>query len=103
MARPRVVTDDRPDLRRWLVSEAHNDVPNGRYVRRFTDPNARPSNELGRYDEPTQRRIAELVVWMDCEDLIAEAERALRAESDRLARWEQARGLRGLGAGDPGE
>jgi hypothetical protein len=85
------------------VSELHNDAPNSRYVRRFTDPSSRPSNALGRYDEPTRSRITELVVWMDCEDLIAEAERAVRAESDRLARQEQARGWRGLGAGEPGD
>lgn len=77
---------------------------NGRYVRRFVDWSDRPSNLAGhRFDEPTRVRVSEIAVWLDGQQLVAEAERAQRAEANRQDRehgWETSGQIR---RGDPGE
>jgi hypothetical protein len=51
---------------------------NGPHKRRFADPSSRPSNSAARkYDDPTRARVAELALWLDWLNLMAEAERAL--------------------------
>ena len=65
------------------------------YERRFADPDRRPSNE--RRDpvlEHTRWRVEQLGRWLDSQEVVAEAERLVRAGRD----WP-----RGLGAGEPGE
>jgi hypothetical protein len=58
--------------------------------RRFADPSSRPSNSAAsRYDYPTRARVAELALWLDWLNMLAEAERALKGGRPTL--------------GDPGE
>jgi hypothetical protein len=79
---------------------------NNRYQRRFTDPASRllPNDRnLARFDKATRDRITDMLLTLDGWAVVAEAERATKADAERQERmrgWESSGEIR---RGDPGE
>jgi hypothetical protein len=63
---------------------------NRAHQRKFTDPQSRPSNQrMHAFDEHVRRRVAEIALWLDSQQVVAEAESVLSGRRMR--------------SGDPGE